>query len=321
MSSSNHLPIVSVGVPSYNRVESLERAIDSILAQTYQHLEIVISDNASTDQTEDYVRELMKREPRVRYYRQPVNFGLARNFEYVLEKATGKYFIFLADDDTFEPETIEKYVDFMEANPDYSLVSGDFDLVDEGKLIFRELAVDYGGSIPILRTLKFYAEVTLGSIFHGLMRREQGQRIPFYSTLGAAWHFVASLVYQGKVKRLDFVGYNKEAGGVSAGFHGYARNLGEKKIWGYFPILKAAKDTISEIGWSNRVYHDLNPLVRVIAGCAGCLLILGHYGLVIKPRTWAGKILRTLHIKTPNERRFQKLTTNLSQEQKTQASS
>jgi glycosyltransferase involved in cell wall biosynthesis len=262
----------------------------------------------------------MKNEPRIRYYRQAKNFGLARNFEYVLQQATGKYFIFLADDDTFEPETIEKYVAFMEANPDYSLVSGDFDLVEDGNVIFRELAVDYKGSIPILRTLKFYAEVTLGSIFHGLMRREQGQRIPFYSTLGAAWHFVASLVYQGKVKRLDFVGYNKTGGGVSAGFHGYARNLGEKKIWGYFPMIKAAKDIISEIGWSNKVYHTLNPLARILAGCAGCLLLLGHYWLVIIPRTWAGKILRMLHIKTPNQRQFQKLTSNSSKEQKKHAS-
>jgi glycosyltransferase involved in cell wall biosynthesis len=320
MSSVNYLPLVSVGVPTYNRVKSLERAIDSILAQTYQNLEIVISDNASTDQTEGFVNTLMKNEPRIRYYRQAKNFGLARNFEYVLQQATGKYFIFLADDDTFEPETIEKYVAFMEANPDYSLVSGDFDLVEDGNVIFRELAVDYKGSIPILRTLKFYAEVTLGSIFHGLMRREQGQRIPFYSTLGAAWHFVASLVYQGKVKRLDFVGYNKTGGGVSAGFHGYARNLGEKKIWGYFPMIKAAKDIISEIGWSNKVYHTLNPLARILAGCAGCLLLLGHYWLVIIPRTWAGKILRMLHIKTPNQRQFQKLTSNSSKEQKKHAS-
>jgi hypothetical protein len=62
------------------------------------------------------------------------------------------------------------------------------------------------------RVLGYYLKVKEGAMLYGMMRREWGQKVRFWPTIGSDWHFVAGLAFLGKIKSLDFVGYNKEAG-------------------------------------------------------------------------------------------------------------
>lgn len=90
---------VSIGFPVYNGQEYIREAIDSLLAQTESNFELIISDNASTDATEQICREYAAKDQRVIYRRQQENIGAMPNFKFVLNQAGGKYFMWAAHDD------------------------------------------------------------------------------------------------------------------------------------------------------------------------------------------------------------------------------
>jgi glycosyltransferase involved in cell wall biosynthesis len=105
-------PIVSVGIPTYNRPSGLLRTLDCITGQTYKNLEIIISDNCSPDYVSDeIVHSFQKNNNRIHYFRQNKNRGMDFNFRYVLSKASGKFFMWAADDDEWEPEFIEACIE------------------------------------------------------------------------------------------------------------------------------------------------------------------------------------------------------------------
>lgn len=114
MSRNIGLPLVSVGIPTYNRPEGLRRTLACIAAQTYRNLEIVVSDNCSpNDDTEAVVRDLMAQDPRVSYFKQSVNRGPWGNFLFVLEKSRGEYFMWAADDDEWELDFVSRCLSEM----------------------------------------------------------------------------------------------------------------------------------------------------------------------------------------------------------------
>lgn len=90
---------ITILVPTYNRQKTLERAINSLLNQTYSDIIIRIIDNASTDNTENYVNELMLLDSRVQYIRHEINIGVLRNYQFAIDSVDTEYFGFLADDD------------------------------------------------------------------------------------------------------------------------------------------------------------------------------------------------------------------------------
>src|ERR1041384_4442556 len=86
-------PLVSIGIPTYNRAQKADRAIRSALLQTYEAIEVVVSDNASTDGTEDICRQLVRDNPRMRYTRQATNRGARANFDIVRDISRGEFFM------------------------------------------------------------------------------------------------------------------------------------------------------------------------------------------------------------------------------------
>lgn len=101
-------PLVSVGIPTFNRPEGLRRTLQLLCGQTYPNLEILVSDNASPgSETEAVAREFLDVDPRIKYFRQPSNKGAIANFRFVLEKASGDYFMWAADDDEWDPRFVE----------------------------------------------------------------------------------------------------------------------------------------------------------------------------------------------------------------------
>lgn len=109
MNTSANQPLVSVGIPTYNRPEGLRRTLECVTNQSYANLEIIVSDNCSQGKdTQDVVKEFTDKDPRVKYYRQDKNEGGAFNFKFVLEKAVGKYFAWIADDDEWDAFFVEK---------------------------------------------------------------------------------------------------------------------------------------------------------------------------------------------------------------------
>jgi glycosyltransferase involved in cell wall biosynthesis len=108
---------VSIGVPVYNGERFLAAALDSLLAQTFDDFELIIADNASTDDTAEICRSYEARDPRVRYVRNERNIGVYRNYNRVFRLAVGEYFKFAAADDFCHRELVEKCVEVLDAEP------------------------------------------------------------------------------------------------------------------------------------------------------------------------------------------------------------
>jgi glycosyltransferase involved in cell wall biosynthesis len=109
-------PTVSIGLPVYNGQNYLAAAVESVLAQTYTDLELIICDNASEDDTALICRSFAERDSRVRYYRNPTNLGAAANHNKCFELASGKYFRWLSHDDVIKPRYIQACVEALTEN-------------------------------------------------------------------------------------------------------------------------------------------------------------------------------------------------------------
>jgi glycosyltransferase involved in cell wall biosynthesis len=127
---SNHLPIVSIGLPVYNGETYLAKTLDSLLAQTWTDFELIISDNGSTDKTEAICREYAAKEPRILYERQSQNLGASWNFNRVFALSQGKYFKWHAHDDLCAPEFLAKCVTVLEQDSSVVLCHSQVKVID-----------------------------------------------------------------------------------------------------------------------------------------------------------------------------------------------
>lgn len=114
-------PVVSIGLPVFNGERYLENAIESLLSQSFGDFELIICDNASSDQTAQICASYIERDPRVRYIRNPRNLGAGPNFDLAFQHARGEFFQWAAHDDMFAPTYLERAVGALRANPDAAL--------------------------------------------------------------------------------------------------------------------------------------------------------------------------------------------------------
>lgn len=115
--------LVSIGLPVRNAGAQVADVVASVLAQDHKNLELVISDNASTDDTEDVCRELARSDSRIAYHRQPRNIGLLPNFVHAINVARGDLFRWIGDDDRLSPDYISRCLPEFAADPRLILVT------------------------------------------------------------------------------------------------------------------------------------------------------------------------------------------------------
>jgi glycosyltransferase involved in cell wall biosynthesis len=123
---------LTVGLPVYNGEQFLREAVDSILCQTFVDFELVISDNASTDPTEEICRAYAERDSRVRYLRSSANRGAAWNHNRVVEVARGSLFKWASADDVYRPQFLARCVEALGSDRDAVLAYPRTIAVDEG---------------------------------------------------------------------------------------------------------------------------------------------------------------------------------------------
>lgn len=115
-------PRLSVGLPVRNGERFLAESLEALLGQTYTDFELIVSDNCSTDSTEEICRRYAKEDSRIRYYRQPRNIGLAPNHNFVVQEARGEFFKWAAGDDLYARDLLERCIAALDENPDVVLV-------------------------------------------------------------------------------------------------------------------------------------------------------------------------------------------------------
>jgi glycosyltransferase involved in cell wall biosynthesis len=194
-------PLVSVGIPVYNRPEGLSRTLSCITGQTYRNLEIILSDNASPgDKMEKVAREFMATDHRIQYWRQSENIGAPLNFKFVLKQATGKYFMWAADDDEWDPCFVEVCVGLLEQGSVSSMTGFDTLYRASGRRLPNKLpALD--PALSCGRNFYRFLRRPTPSLFYGLHRRralqffvDEDRWFDYYDC-----YFVLKLIMQGSV--------------------------------------------------------------------------------------------------------------------------
>lgn len=126
-------PRVSVLMPAFNAERFLARAVDSVLAQTHEDLELVVVDDGSRDRTHELLLEYARKDPRVRPVRNAQNAGIVhtRNRAFAEADPKSAYFAIMDADDVCMPDRLALQLDFLQAQPDHALVGGNLILIDE----------------------------------------------------------------------------------------------------------------------------------------------------------------------------------------------
>ncbi len=176
----NNQPLVTVGLPVYNGENYLEDAIKATLAQTFTNFELVISDNASTDNTQAICEAYAAQDARIRYHRSEENKGATWNFNRVVELASGKYFRWAAHDDVIAPTFLEKCVAVLENDPSVSVCYSKVQFIDEHGALSDtyDVKLDTDLPDPRRRFRQLLMEWHLCFEIFGLMRTEQLRQTP-----------------------------------------------------------------------------------------------------------------------------------------------
>lgn len=201
----NTSPKVSIGLPVFNSELTVRKTIKSLLGQSFTDFELIISDNASTDCTQEICKEYANSDSRIKYIRQPKNLGLYGNFKVVLDEACGDYFMWSAADDIRSSCFIEKNFQFLSQHLEY--VASTSKNYFEGEELKVESHIKFSIEGTLNERLKSFITNCLSShgIFYSLIRIENlrnceeiGKRI-----IAADWIIDVHLLSSGPIKRID----------------------------------------------------------------------------------------------------------------------
>lgn len=141
-------PRISIGLPVYNGARFLTETLDSLLSQTFEDFELLISDNASADGTEELCRAYASKDDRIRYVRNRENLGAAANYNRVFELSSAEYFKWAAADDLCAPEFLERCVQVLDQDASVVLCYARTRAIDEQGNLIKEYPAKPGGASP-----------------------------------------------------------------------------------------------------------------------------------------------------------------------------
>jgi glycosyltransferase involved in cell wall biosynthesis len=260
-------PLLSIGIPTYNREATLPRAIESALGQTYEHLELVISDNASTDGTERICRSYADRDPRVRYLRRPRNDGPTENFNGLFERCAGAFVMMLADDDWVDADYAERCLATLQSSPAHVLVAGRARYYRDDAEVNHGVALNLEADDPAARTRAYYASVEDNGTFYGLIRREALRAAaPMPNVLGNDWLLIGRIAFLGKVRTLDSTSVHRELGGTSVDIETILQTFRAPSFQARVPHLYIARAVFADIAHGSPIFRELPPAQRVVLG-------------------------------------------------------
>jgi glycosyltransferase involved in cell wall biosynthesis len=257
-------PLVSVGLPTYNRARSLDRAISSVAHQTYSTLEIILSDNGSSDATSEVCEHWARRDSRVRYIRHATNLGPVANFNFVIQAMRGEYALLLADDDWVDEHYVERCITEFSRRPGHALVAGRARFLAGEVLVGHGVPVDLSDDDPARRLRRHLHEVRDNSVFYGVMKREHlAAASPLRDVLAGDWLLVAGVAYAGKVITIDSTRLHRSVGGTSRAVTAITSTLRRRSpVSAAIPWVTTAATAAADVGWRSPAYSTVSPLRR-----------------------------------------------------------
>jgi glycosyltransferase involved in cell wall biosynthesis len=260
VSNDQSTALVSIGLPTYNRATHLERAIASVLAQTHRQIELIVSDNASSDGTERLCREWSRRDNRLRYVRQPENLGPTANFHEVLAPARGQHFMWLSDDDWLDANYVSECLSALASDPKTSIAAGRcFHYDSAGRLLKEDVATNLRQPDVAERIVAYFTHVNYNSIFYGLMRTELVRRVGMRNALGSDWLVVVWMLLHGYATTVETTHVHRTVGGTSKSVRNIIKVLGLPRYQMLAPELTIALNSYNALlrmQWPNGADYE-----------------------------------------------------------------
>jgi glycosyltransferase involved in cell wall biosynthesis len=240
-------------MPVFNGATTLRKVLESLVSQTFSDFVLVISDNASTDNTAEICLEYVRSDERIRYIRQSGNIGAEANFRYVFDAEDSEYFMWAAADDVRSTDFIELNLAFLQANPEYlgstcpvRFEGGVFDEVAMGDAALAD-------DDPYKRLTDFFGVWHANGRFYSLFRRAAitawVQRDNYF--LGSDWTLITHLALAGKLNRVSGGWIELGLGGVSNTKDIFA-NYRQGIIDWIIPFHRLTRDTLQLMGGASR---------------------------------------------------------------------
>ena len=194
-------PLVTVGVPVFNGEMYLSQSLESVLSQTITNLLLLVSDNESTDSTQNQCMQYVNKDARVRYYRQRKNIGVFQNYNELARKSASKYFKWQSSSDWCDRAMLAACVDVLESRPDVVLACPQVWLEGESGGL-SPYDKDFGLEMedPAARFSYLCDNIQLCNLFNGVIRTDALRRSSLnQSFLGSDIVLLAELSLCGKV--------------------------------------------------------------------------------------------------------------------------
>jgi glycosyltransferase involved in cell wall biosynthesis len=253
-------PQISIGLPVFNGEKYLVEALDSFLGQTFGDFEIIISNNASTDHTEEICKRYAALDARIQYFRNEVNLGGARNHNIVFERSRGIYFKWAGHDDLYAPDYLMTCVNILSSESDIVLCYPKTILIDEFGQEIEKYEDDFELLSPYpyerFNTILHHPMHMLLNPSYGLTRSTNMAKTNGYGNYYSADRVIlAELALQGRFKKIPAYLYYRR---IHAGSSNDANPSDEgKAIW----IDPANKGKVAPPRW-RRFLGNLNGVRR-----------------------------------------------------------
>jgi glycosyltransferase involved in cell wall biosynthesis len=255
---------ITIGMPVYNGAETIEASITSILNQKFKNFILVISDDASKDETEEICKRYAVLDSRIQYIRQKKNIGLYANFNYVISCCKTEYFSWLSQDDLRSSNFLDINIRFLDENPIYIAATSPNKFIGHGckKIIDFSLEGDVEK-----RTLKFLSNLLdCHAVLYSVFRADRLKECPHLAEnyLALDWSICLYMITCGPIKRTSNALIEIGTKGVSNSRNRW-RKFRSRKIEYILPFFRFSLVTISSImSMSCRVkWHALNQLISL----------------------------------------------------------
>lgn len=243
-------PLVSIGLPvkngfgnsSKNEI-NIKDSLSALMRQSYKNIEIIISNDCSTDNSKNFLDEMSKLDKRIKVYHLTENISWAKNFKFVLDKSNGKYFRWNCQDDLISDDYILNNVKFLENNPNFICSSSKFSYENEPEKIYSyDLEGDLYSKIKSFLKISHISH----NILYSLIKKKNLEKVIDISKdyWAIDWMFDLDLLFQGNFKTID-------EGYVKFGTKGISRHSNfidrkiyfSKKIYYILPFYELIKRT------------------------------------------------------------------------------
>ena len=263
-------PKISIGIPVYNGEKFIRKCIEPVLQQKNRNFELIISDNASTDSTPEICKEFLNKDDRISFVRQDKNMGQNWNFNFLLEKANGEYFVWVAADTFLLPEFIEKNIAVLESQ-DKAVGCISRIKIDESyndkykkeKQILKKIGLVYRpyDTLPItgnyMERIRKYLKHFPWEMFYSVYRTESlrksfahGFLLGKDNFIGSDASLVLNVLKHGEIQVVnDILLVSIPAGASSKGMMSMTRNYSNSDMGRIFPFYPLTKWCAKNLGW------------------------------------------------------------------------